>query len=334
MISLWHSVVSRRSRGPIDNILFGAPLWPVANHSVAFRILPVFRIVWNEWYCVLYYFNCAVYWLGINTNVISWYRTIVGHVWSAYFMQYRFDLHSEVLRFAGHTTGPFFLHCRLIAQQPTAFTRWHLRRWWEAEPLSLYCHSPWMCIVCHITPMVCFRENAYIAILAADSKRSVRLGGMDRDEGLSISVRLAMCLVKRERDPLGWRASGLTPELSVHLVLVPPLLVPQPSPAEASQSTTKKHLTPKQLIQKVFWRILVEIVVLNGILKAYPILTSRKGLFPRWRPRWVSRSYNSHISITIQSRNVVFWDFGINKAMQSPKLSTANYYWYIQDGGI
>ena len=46
------------------------------------------------------------------------------------------------------------------------------------------------------------------------------------DEYLSFSVRLAMCPVERERDPLGCRASGLTPELPVHVVLVPPLLVP------------------------------------------------------------------------------------------------------------
>ena len=35
-----------------------------------------------------------------------------------------------------------------------------------------------------------------------------------------------MCPVERERDPSGYRASGLTPELPVHVVLVPPLLVP------------------------------------------------------------------------------------------------------------
>ena len=49
------------------------------------------------------------------------------------------------------------------------------------------------------------------------------------DEGLSISVRLAICVAERERDPSGCRASGLTPELPVHVVLVPPLLVPTPS---------------------------------------------------------------------------------------------------------
>ena len=38
------------------------------------------------------------------------------------------------------------------------------------------------------------------------------MGDMDRDEGLPISVRLAMCLAERERDPSGCRASGLTPE--------------------------------------------------------------------------------------------------------------------------
>ena len=44
---------------------------------------------------------------------------------------------------------------------------------------------------------------------------------MDRDEGLSFSVRLAMCPVERERDPSGCRASDLTPELPVIVVLVP-----------------------------------------------------------------------------------------------------------------
>ena len=34
-----------------------------------------------------------------------------------------------------------------------------------------------------------------------------------------------MCPVERERDRSGCRASGLTPELPVHVVLVPPLLV-------------------------------------------------------------------------------------------------------------
>ena len=48
---------------------------------------------------------------------------------------------------------------------------------------------------------------------------------MDRVEGLSFSVRLAMCPVERERDPPGCRASGLTPELPFIGVLVPPLLV-------------------------------------------------------------------------------------------------------------
>ena len=35
-----------------------------------------------------------------------------------------------------------------------------------------------------------------------------------------------MCPVERERDPSGCRASGLPPELPVHVVLVPPLLIP------------------------------------------------------------------------------------------------------------
>ena len=49
---------------------------------------------------------------------------------------------------------------------------------------------------------------------------------MDRDEQLPFSVWLAICPVERERDLSGCRASGLTPDLPDHVVLVPPLLVP------------------------------------------------------------------------------------------------------------
>ena len=49
---------------------------------------------------------------------------------------------------------------------------------------------------------------------------TVLLGGMDRDEELPISVRLAMCLAERERAASGCRASGLTPGPPVHVVLV------------------------------------------------------------------------------------------------------------------
>ena len=73
---------------------------------------------------------------------------------------------------------------------------------------------------------VFFRENAYVAILAADSKRSFWAAWNVMNNNLSFSVRLAMCPVERVRDPSGCRASGLTPELPVHVVLVPPLLVP------------------------------------------------------------------------------------------------------------
>ena len=47
------SVASRRTRGPIDNISFGAPVWPVTNHRGVFQILLVFRIVWMIWRVVL-----------------------------------------------------------------------------------------------------------------------------------------------------------------------------------------------------------------------------------------------------------------------------------------
>ena len=38
-------MASRRTRGPIDNISFGAPIWPVINHSVVFRMLGPFEVV-------------------------------------------------------------------------------------------------------------------------------------------------------------------------------------------------------------------------------------------------------------------------------------------------
>ena len=76
------------------------------------------------------------------------------------------DLRSEVLRVVRHTVGPLFLHCRYITEQPTAVTIWLLHRWREAEPLPFYFHCLRLCTV------VSFRENASVAILAADSKRS------------------------------------------------------------------------------------------------------------------------------------------------------------------
>ena len=74
--------------------------------------------------------------------------------------------------------------------------------------------------------------------------------------------------------------------------------------------------TPKKLIQKVFWRILVDLTMLNNILKVYRVLTSGKGSFSRWRPRWLLGSYNDYISKTIQRRKLVmvskrrFWAQG------------------------
>ena len=62
----------------------------------------------------------------------------------------------------------------------------------------------------------------------------VLLGDMDSvgDSWWRIADRSSIANVpswnfsERERDPSGCRASGLTPELPVHVVLVPPLLVP------------------------------------------------------------------------------------------------------------
>ena len=43
----------------------------------------------------------------------------------------------------------------------------------------------------------------------------------------------------------------------------------------------------------------------NNILKVYRFLTSGKGSFSRWRPRWLLGSYNDYISKTIQRRKLV-----------------------------
>ena len=82
-----------------------------------------------------------------------------------------------------------------------------------------------MCMV------VCFREHAPgpVAFLAAILLANGPVGGLNADEGLSISVR--MSIAEGEHDLSGCRASGLVPELPVHVVLVPPLLVPPSLPA-------------------------------------------------------------------------------------------------------
>ena len=74
-----------------------------------------------------------------------------------------------------------------------------------------------MCMV----KLVFFRENAAVAILTADSKRSFLASCTE----LPISVRLAICPAERERDSSGCRASGITIELPVHVLLVLLLLV-------------------------------------------------------------------------------------------------------------
>ena len=69
-----------------------------------------------------------------------------------------------------------------------------------------------MCMV----ELVFFRKNAAVAILTADSKRSFLASWTE----LPISVRLAMCPAERERDSSGCRASGITLEQPVHVLLV------------------------------------------------------------------------------------------------------------------
>ena len=78
-------------------------------------------------------------------------------------------------------------------------TIWLLHRWREAEPLPLYFRSH---------RIVFFRENAHVAIIAADSKRSFSVAW-----AVMKNCRLAMCPNGRERDPSGCEASCLTPEI-------------------------------------------------------------------------------------------------------------------------
>ena len=89
--------------------------------------------------------------------------------------------------------------------------------------MSFYFHSPIMSMV------VCFRVNAPVAILAADSKRSFWAARTMMMDCRSQFARQCAPGAERECDPSGSRASGQTPELVIHVVLVPPLLVPPPS---------------------------------------------------------------------------------------------------------
>ena len=63
---LAHSLASRRTRGPIDNISFGAPIWPVTNHGMVFRMLCPLRVFRNSvndiWRVVLFYLRRWLTW--------------------------------------------------------------------------------------------------------------------------------------------------------------------------------------------------------------------------------------------------------------------------------
>ena len=108
------------------------------------------------------------------------------------------NVHSEVLRVARHTVGSLFLHCRWITEQPTHLTIWLIRRWREAEPLPFCFHCPRMCMVVFF-----FRENAYVAILGADSKRS---------------FRAAWNVMNNCRSQFGWQCAQLK-ESAIRLVV-------------------------------------------------------------------------------------------------------------------
>ena len=72
------------------------------------------------------------------------------------------------------------------------------------------------------------------------------------DQGLPMSLRLVnVPIAGRERDPAGCRASGLLP---VHVVLVPPLLVPPSWPAVV---VTSKLWTTAMYSRRIFSRFFV-----------------------------------------------------------------------------
>ena len=136
--------------------------------KIAMTITP---LEWYRWpkfqglahglyYGVLHCFIYAVYRLGINPNMISWYLTILRHVSPNTSCNIDLIFTPEFFGLLGHTIVLLFLHCRWIAQQPTALTKWLLRRWWEAEQLPFYVHSarilnlhgsvfPRTCACCH-----------------------------------------------------------------------------------------------------------------------------------------------------------------------------------------
>ena len=100
--------------------------------------------------------------------------------------------------------------------------------------------------------MVFFREHAPVAILAANSKRYFWAAWTVMiDQGLPISLRLVnVPIAGRECDPSGCRASGLP----VHVVLVPPLLVPPSWPAVV---VTSKLWTTAMYSRRMFSRFCV-----------------------------------------------------------------------------
>ena len=68
--SIFGAVASRRTRGPIDNISFGAPVWHVTNHN--YSGVPNVTSVPNS----VNDMACCVISFTALTVLISWYRTI------------------------------------------------------------------------------------------------------------------------------------------------------------------------------------------------------------------------------------------------------------------
>ena len=130
-----------------------------------------------------------------------------------------FDFHSEVLRVARHTVGPLFSHFRWITEQPPSLKIWLLRRWREAEPLPFYLYCPRMCMVLYFSDKMCMLP---FSLLIAN-------GSLRRHGPWWIIVVLSSVgnvhSWKRARS-VGFSSVRSTPELPVHVVLVPPLLVP------------------------------------------------------------------------------------------------------------
>ena len=99
-----------------------------------------------------------------------------------------------------------FLHCRWIAEQPTSLTIWLLRCWREAkESIAVLFPLPQ-----NVHGSVFSRENAPVAVLAADRKRFLWAAWTVMKNCRSPFAWACAHAAERERNPSGCRVSGVT----------------------------------------------------------------------------------------------------------------------------